>query len=45
MASTSLGKDKIRVLLLEGIHASAEEAFRDAGYTDVARRPAAVQGG
>ena len=31
----SLNKDKIRVLLLEGIHASAADVFRDAGYTQV----------
>ncbi len=31
----SLDKDKIRVLLLEGIHESAVKAFNDAGYTNV----------
>ena len=31
----SLDKDKIRVLLLEGIHESAVKDFNDAGYTNV----------
>lgn len=31
----SLDKDKIRVLLLEGIHESAVQAFNEAGYTNV----------
>ncbi|MEM6327243.1 MAG: phosphoglycerate dehydrogenase [Bacteroidota bacterium] len=44
MAVTSLRKDKIRVLLLEGIHDSAEAAFREAGYSQIERRSTAVQG-
>ena len=44
MAATSLGKDKIKVLLLEGVHDTAVEAFREAGYTDVERRGGAVDG-
>lgn len=44
MAGTSLDKDKIRVLLLEGIHETAAETFREAGYTNVERRSTAVQG-
>ena len=44
MATTSLGKDKIRVLLLEGIHQTAADAFREAGYSQVERRPTAIQG-
>ena len=42
--TTSLDKGKIRVLLLEGIHDTAEAVFREAGYTDVERRGTAVQG-
>lgn len=44
MAATSLGKDKIRVLLLEGIHESAVESFHEAGYTEVETRATAIQG-
>ena len=44
MATTSLDKDKIRVLLLEGIHDTAEAVFREAGYTQIERRSGAVQG-
>lgn len=33
MSSTSFPKDKIRILLLEGIHPEAAEVFRTAGYT------------
>ncbi len=35
MTQTSLDKGKIKILLLEGVHSSAEEAFRRDGYTDV----------
>jgi D-3-phosphoglycerate dehydrogenase len=35
MSETSLDKSKIKVLLLEGVHASAVEAFRADGYTSV----------
>ena len=31
----SLDKDKIKILLLEGVHASAVESFRADGYTNV----------
>ena len=31
----SLDKDKIKILLLEGVHASAVENFRADGYTNV----------
>ncbi|MEM1054004.1 MAG: phosphoglycerate dehydrogenase [Bacteroidota bacterium] len=44
MADTSLDKDRIRVLLLEGIHDTAAEAFREAGYTKIERRSTAIQG-
>ena len=43
MSKTSLDKSKIKFLLLEGIHPSAVEVLRAAGYTqhrDAARRPA-----
>ncbi|MEM1117365.1 MAG: phosphoglycerate dehydrogenase [Bacteroidota bacterium] len=40
--AVSLDKDKIRVLLLEGIHENAVAAFAEAGYTNVERRTAAV---
>src|SRR5207244_3036377 len=32
---TSLDKKKIKVLLLEGVHESAVECFRDDGYSNV----------
>lgn len=35
MAKTSLDKDKIRILLLEGIHPSAKQTFLDAGYSNI----------
>ena len=35
MTRTSFDKNKIRILLLEGIHQSAEQNFRRAGYTNV----------
>ncbi len=35
MKPTSLDKSKIRILLLEGIHASAVEMFRNDGYTGI----------
>lgn len=35
MAQQSLGKDKIRILLLEGVHASAIEALNRAGYHNI----------
>ncbi len=42
MSATSLDKDKIKILLLEGIHGNAAEAFRAAGYSHIERRTAAV---
>lgn len=41
-AQLSLPKEKIRVLLLEGIHASAAETFNDQGYMTVDQRPQAL---
>lgn len=35
MSDTSLEKDKIRVLLLEGVHQSAVERLNAAGYTNI----------
>ncbi len=35
MTTFSLGKEKIKILLLEGLHSSAEETFRAAGYTNI----------
>jgi D-3-phosphoglycerate dehydrogenase len=32
---SSYPKDKIKVLLLEGIHQNAVKTFRDAGYTNI----------
>jgi D-3-phosphoglycerate dehydrogenase / 2-oxoglutarate reductase len=40
----SLGKDRIRILLLEGIHARAVEAFTGEGYTNLDRHDRALSG-
>ncbi len=40
----SLGKNKIRILLLEGIHQSALSAFQSAGYTNVEYLKTALEG-
>ena len=40
----SLSKDKIRVLLLEGVNDSAVELFRNAGYVNLTRLPKALDG-
>jgi len=42
MAETSLDKDKIQILLLEGVHATAVETFAEAGYHNVTRLPGTV---
>ena len=39
MARTSLDKAKIKILLLEGVHSNAVEAFRKDGYTDIEYHP------
>jgi len=44
MTKTSLDKSKIRFLLLEGIHPSAVEVLRNAGYTQIETLPKALQG-
>ena len=38
-AITSLDKGKIKVLLLEGVHPSALDAFRRDGYTEIEQHP------
>ncbi|MCB5161807.1 phosphoglycerate dehydrogenase [Marinomonas algarum] len=35
MSNNSLDKDKIKILLLEGVHQSALDALHDAGYTNI----------
>jgi D-3-phosphoglycerate dehydrogenase len=39
MTTTSLQKSKIKILLLEGIHESAVNAFRSDGYTHIETHP------
>lgn len=39
LGKTSLDKGKIKVLLLEGVHASALEAFHRDGYSDIQQHP------
>jgi D-3-phosphoglycerate dehydrogenase len=41
---TSLDKSKIKIVLLEGIHASAVEAFRADGYTNIEQHAGALSG-
>jgi len=43
-ARLSLSKDKIKVLLLEGIHQSAVDLFQNAGYSNVTRLTKALDG-
>lgn len=44
MSRTSLEKDKIRILLLEGIHDTAVENFTTHGYTNIERVRGALTG-
>ena len=44
MTALSLGKDRIKILLLEGVHDSALETLQHAGYSNVTRRAEALQG-
>ena len=44
MAALSLSKDKIRILLLEGVHDSAVSLLRRAGYVQIDRHPTALDG-
>lgn len=39
MTKTSLDKGKIKILLLEGIHQSAVDAFQQDGYTEIEKHP------
>jgi D-3-phosphoglycerate dehydrogenase / 2-oxoglutarate reductase len=39
MTKTSLDKGKIKILLLEGVHSSAVEAFRRDGYSNIEEHP------
>ena len=41
---TSVAKDKLKFVLLEGIHATAQEALQRDGYTQVATSPKALAG-
>ena len=43
-ASTSFDRAKIKVLLLEGIHPSAEQVLKEAGYTNLVQMASALQG-
>ncbi|MDS4040512.1 MAG: phosphoglycerate dehydrogenase [Candidatus Competibacter sp.] len=42
MSKTSLDKDRIKILLLEGVHASAVEALQADGYTNIDVHPKAL---
>ena len=42
MLNFSLGKQKIKILLLEGVHPSAVEVFKAAGYENIDYQPAAL---
>ena len=44
MAALSLSKDKIRILLLEGVHDSAVALLRSAGYSQIKQYPKALEG-
>ncbi len=44
MSQTSFDKDKIKILLLEGVHDSAVERFHAAGYQNIERKVGALQG-
>jgi len=42
MMRTSFDKSKLKILLLEGIHPSAERLFQEAGYTNIETVPTAL---
>ncbi|MGS0825054.1 phosphoglycerate dehydrogenase [Shewanella sp. 0m-8] len=44
MAKHSLDKDKIKILLLEGVHQSAVDVFERAGYTNIEYHKASLAG-
>jgi len=41
---TSFDKRSIKILLLEGVHLSAEEMIREAGYTNIEREKGSLEG-
>ena len=45
MPKTSLDKNRIKILLLEGIHSSAVEAFQADGYTGIDYHPKSMPEG
>lgn len=44
MAATSLAKSKIKIVLLEGVHPSADQMFRRAGYTNIVSHAKSLSG-
>lgn len=44
MPKTSLDKSKIKFLLLEGVHESAVQVLRAAGYSQIELLPGALEG-
>jgi len=44
MNTISLAKSKIRIVLLEGVHPNALEAFQADGYSDVVCHPKSLAG-
>ncbi len=44
MNTTSLAKSKIKIVLLEGVHPTALDAFRSDGYSDVVCHPKSLAG-
>jgi D-3-phosphoglycerate dehydrogenase len=44
MNTTSLAKSKIKIVLLEGVHPTAVDAFRSDGYSDVVCYPKSLAG-
>ena len=44
MSNLSFSKDKIKILLLEGIHQNAVDAFKAQGYENVELLPGALEG-
>jgi len=44
VAETSLNRDRINVLLLEGVHESAVDSLKSAGYVNIEQHKSALQG-
>ncbi|MFT5033604.1 MAG: D-3-phosphoglycerate dehydrogenase, partial [Bacteroidia bacterium] len=44
MSKKSLNKDKIKFLLLEGLHESAVAVLKNAGYTNIEYHKKALEG-